>query len=351
MGEDRSPSRREVAAPRTSWVDVATSGLDRLPGPPWLAYLGLGLVLVVLQVSLLAAAGLPAGPFAVYFSLAGIYALALLHYLARAAGNAFDRFESALAQPHHGRAETWRAELTSLPPGPTAGVSIAAAALALGVLVATGPIDQQLLSAGLPSGSVAITFNAALYIFNWAATGAVLYRIVHQSRQISRIYGYARVDLFRQSPLHTFSWLGAQSVVALALMFYAPAFLLPEVGDPAIWLAVRLGIGVLLAIVFVWPLLGVHRILVAEQARLLARSQERSQEFYDELHERLGRGERGVADPTRNEIDTLEREQKALRAVSTWPWSAEAIPTVVGAIFLPLLLSILLSIFHQLYGP
>lgn len=328
---------------RASWVDVLIDLVDRLPVPAWVTWLALGTLLLAVEVGLAILGKAPVEPFAVYFAVAGVYAIGLVHYLERASGGAFDAFRGSIRPAERPRADGLRDELTSLPAVPAAVVAVGAIAVSLIVLLAGGPLEEQVRASGLVTTPAGIPFQVALYVFNYAVTGALLYRIWHQSRVVDGLYRIAEVDLLRPAPLHAFAWLGAQSVVGLAVMFYAPILLLPGVGGALLW-AIRIALGVVLAALFLWPLLGVHRLLMAERDRLLARSLARWRAFFDEFHARLEKGERGMNEVTKNELDVLEREQRTLRAMSTWPWAAEVIPTVLGAIILPLVLSLLVGL-------
>ncbi len=83
-----------------SWVDRLTAWVDRLPGPNWSYYLGLGLFLILVQVIVLWAEG--ASPISKHMTVYGFLALvisfflALFHYLDQRAGAALTALRSAL---------------------------------------------------------------------------------------------------------------------------------------------------------------------------------------------------------------------------------------------------------------
>ena len=77
--DDRANARtRDRARPYApSWVDGFTALIDRLPGPSWLLYAGLGLVLLLLQAGVLWIEGVqPSDTFmTVHGTLTGIAVL------------------------------------------------------------------------------------------------------------------------------------------------------------------------------------------------------------------------------------------------------------------------------------
>jgi hypothetical protein len=210
-------------------------------------------------------------------------------------------------------------------------------------------VDEQMRASSIPDSPISVAFNLVLYVLNYAATGAAVHRIAHQSRRIARVYELGQVDLFRPGPLHAFAWLSAASVIGMAVMFYAPVFLIPSVGGLAVWV-VRAIVGLVLAGLFLWPLWRVHQLLVHERSAALDRSLDQWRLFYDRFHSGLRAGNEQLPELERNVIDALEREARTLRALSTWPWPAEVIPTVLGAIVLPLVLSVLLALAQQWIG-
>jgi hypothetical protein len=338
--------------PRSSraWVGALGESLERLPIPVWASLALAGLVTTAVMLALAAQeSGTRPEAFTVYFSLAGYFALGLVHYLERASGWAFDRFRPALAGPRSEDGQALRHRITGTPPMPAAAASLAGIALGAIVVVASGPLAEQLGASGLPGTGAGLVLTLVLYVLNWATIGALAYRIVHQSRRVADLYRLAEVDIFRPAPLHALAWLGAFGVAGLAIVFYAPILLIPDVGGVTMWL-VRAGVGAILLCLFVWPLWGVHELLASEHEQRLARNAQQQRAFYDAFHGRLEAGERGVVDVTRNEIDLLEREQRALGAVSRWPWPANLISAVVGAVVLPLVVTLLISFVRQVVG-
>ncbi len=89
-------------------------------------------------------------------------------------------------------------------------------------------------------------------------------------------------------------------------------------------------------IIFVWPLLGIHRRLVQEKQRLLRESAQRLEVMIAELHSRVDTRELHSKDELHVIIGSLEREQNMLTKIPTWPWRPETLRGIVTALLLPL---------------
>jgi len=90
-------------------------------------------------------------------------------------------------------------------------------------------------------------------------------------------------------------------------------------------------------IIFIWPLLGIHRLLEDEKERLLAASAERLEAAIADLHGRMDGGTLAGIDDLIKGMEGLEIEHKALSRISTWPWSAETPRGLIAALLFPLI--------------
>jgi hypothetical protein len=88
---------------------------------------------------------------------------------------------------------------------------------------------------------------------------------------------------------------------------------------------------------FVWPLLGIHRLLVQEKGRLLDEAALRFQATLAELHRRVDSGQLEGMDDLHKAMASLEIELSALDRVPTWPWRPETMRLLITALALPLL--------------
>lgn len=84
-----------------SWVDRLTAAVDRLPGPAWLAYLGLAVLVSALQLAIQSSTGDYRPGSLQWFHVWAFgyfaYVLAMIHYLDRSAEAAIRTFRPVLA--------------------------------------------------------------------------------------------------------------------------------------------------------------------------------------------------------------------------------------------------------------
>jgi hypothetical protein len=152
-------------------------------------------------------------------------------------------------------------------------------------------------------------------------------------------------------PLYAFSSVTALTAVSLTLPTYFWLGVNPGLLTDLATLAMTLPIAVLALVAFVWPLLGIHRLLVEEKERLLGEIALRSETAMVELLQRIDEGElEGMSDLS-EAIASLETEQKALKAVSTWPWQPETVRSLITALLLPLGLWVAQYALQRLLGP
>jgi hypothetical protein len=344
-----SESKPQPYAP--SWVDRFSAGVDRLPGPSWLYYLGLGLVLLLVQAVVLWIEGaFPIGTFLlIHLFVAGAIAffLALFPYLDNAARTALKTLRPALKASEE-EYRRLRHQITTLPARPTLLASLAAVMIII--------LAQELT--GAPSGFEALAnspISAALFRFihmiEWWIIGAFMYHTVHQLRLINRIYTRrTRINLFRMRPLYAFSSVTALTAVSLTVSTYGWVAINPDLLYKPSGIGITLLILVLAVATFAWPLLGVHRLLVEEKERLLDEISLLLEAEIVELHQRLNGGKREGLDDLSNAIGSLEIEQNVLKGIPTWPWQPETVRLLVTALLLPLGLWIVQVILQRIWG-
>lgn len=104
-------------------------------------------------------------------------------------------------------------------------------------------------------------------------------------------------------------------------------------------------------VTFIWPQLGMHRLQVAEQERLLDEAYRRLERTINELHQQLDDGELARMEELNFAIASLEMEVNALKKIRTWPWEPETLQLLITALALPLGLWIIQLIFERILGP
>jgi hypothetical protein len=343
-----------------SWYDRLARRIDRLPGPSWLAYLLLGLagMLVLIGVQILAGTYHPGKYLVLHLFLGSqsAYLLGLMSLLDRSAAAALETFRPVLDLPRRSREspadkgsslEELRYRLTTLPPWPTLWASLAGVLLGVVVplLVFRPPgATTYSLTAAFAWGNISTSPGAmAVFLvqlaFNQAVAGAMIYHSVHQLQEISRIYlTFTRLNLYRLQPLYAFSVPAAITSGGLILYNYTWFAAGPEFLTQPISIVLGIFFAVTSAVIFAWPLLGIHRRLVAEKRRALAESARRFEAAVTELHQRVDKKALTKMDDLNKALISLEIERAALQRIPTWPWEAGTLRGVAATLVIPLVI-------------
>jgi hypothetical protein len=310
---------------RRSWVNVLVDGIDRLPGPTWLTYLvlvGLG-ALANGVFAFWGADTRPADvPIQAMLGAMPVLVLWAFHHLRDVAANAFDEFRPALEGSDPG-ASRLRYELTVVP-------------AAIGWIC--------LLVAALPPPTVAGGGEGPGFVFrlSWSMlTGALtlvfVFQIVRQLWTVGRVHARAtRVDLFRAPPLFAFSILTARTAIILAALVILAAAVSPSATP--IGLAVS---GTLLALavaVFVVPLRGMRRRIVAEKHRLQIEVGSRIETTIARIHEAVDRDDTEAAARMHDALAVLVIERDLIERLPTLPWRPSTAGAVLSVTVLPVVL-------------
>ena len=346
-----------AAAPRVdqarpyapSWVDALMRAMERIPGPTWLAYVGLlvaALATTNFEGWLVGVA--PGDLVQSFYAFFFVFPLAVVHYLSLGARDAWDRFRPATVLDDADAAEI-RYRLSVMP------------ARSVAVLLAMGAATNLAWMAADPVG-VAISGRPPLYVALRAITESVLfgmvfvliYQVVRQLRLVSRLHqSAATVDLLRPGPLHAMSRLTSRAAMGLIVLAVASGAPTPGMPEPS-WLAIVVGFSlpilvVALAVFFV-PLRGMNRRLVEEKARLLDGISERLQTASAALHrvvdqEAANERDADASRVAQTRIDALNKalasllqERDFVRHQSTWPWDPTTFRAVASVIALPIVL-------------
>jgi hypothetical protein len=331
-----------IARPyQPSWVDRVTDWVRGLPGPSWAFYLGLWLVLFSIETVVKWADGAyPVGTFFPYHVISaahGTYLLALIHYLDDVAGSALHEFRPAL-QVSDTEFGTLRYQLTAMPARATLIATGLGFVISSAVIVLSNtPASNALIKTYTSPLSTVLDYTFA--VVGWSLWAVLIYHGVRQLRWVSRLYASApHLDLFRPGPLYAFAGLSARSAIGLVALLYASFAAVPALLDtPAISLAM-VPFTLLAVLIFVAPLVGVHRILESQKRRL-----------QDELGGRLGAAnvklQRQMDDDKFSEVSGLKDGIEGLVAMKdelsklrTWPWQPGTIGGLGAALLLPVVL-------------
>jgi len=329
----------DLADPRPrfppSWINRLTGAIERLPGPPWIAYSAATALLVGLATwsdQFVDPTSLPE-PTA-YGAVTTLLPLALIHYLDGVARNCLQSFRPALSYSD-AEVERLSYELTTMPRGAALWVSLLGVGFAiLGLVVSP---EEMLGPPGMPDALSIGGFAGAL--FGYTTFALLFYHTIRQLRLVSRIHSRAaNVNLFQPQPLHAFSTLTLRTAVALVLLSYY--ILAVSSGGPIGPATVGLlGINLSLSVaLFTLPLYGMHIRLREEKNRLMSAVSGRIEGVLSMLH-------RSLEDPVAGQIDTLNKglaslmvERDLIVKSPTWPWTPGTVRAFASSALLPIAL-------------
>lgn len=353
--DEKANSRNEREAPpyAPSWVDRFTAWVARLPGPSWSYYLGLGLVLLLVQAIVLWVEGaFPVGrvdPVHAFLAAAVSFLLALIHFLDDRAGTVLARMRPALKTTEEEYANL-SYQLTTLPAVPALLAGLAALGCAFLLEIPGEPYHLEALDP-FPVSAILLRF---VFLICWWVFGTLLYHTVHQLQLINRIYTqHTRINLFRVQSLYALSNLTALTAGSLAVVPYAFLFAnqaIELLREAPIVLSFYLMVTFLAVVTFVWPQLGIHRLQIAEKERLLDEANKRFEAAILELHQLVDSGQlEGMAD-LNLAMAGLEIERSALARIPTWPWEPEVVRLLITALALPLGLWLIQFVLQRVLG-
>jgi hypothetical protein len=325
-----------------SWFNRLQEYLERLPGPVWLFYLLLALGLVIIHAAIKWCDGAyPVGtfhPFHVVVMVSGVWFLASIHYLNRAASRALDRFRPAFAANQQ-TIEEVEYRLTTLPATPTRWVTVAGILYGAIVVIAImrGVVfDPSVL---VFTSRLATQFESLIGLFVCTTFVLFLYHTSHQTCMVSTIYAHnTTIDLFNLTPIHAFSVLTAQTAISVMPLISAwvatePGALGDEISLATMTIAIALSL-----VAFLWPLLGIHGRLAAKKRQVLSETGQRIKRVLAEMHWRVDTELTAELQGTMQALTALQQEQALLEKIPTWPWQTSTVQTLVTAVLLPIAL-------------
>ncbi|MFQ5811658.1 MAG: hypothetical protein ACE5I2_00460 [Anaerolineae bacterium] len=355
MTKDATIHHSETVTPLypPSWVDRFTDWVKRLPGPSWLFYLGLWLALFLLINALKWLDGSqPLGtiePLLALGAALAIYFPAMMHYLNGAASTALRTFRPVLAVSE---AEYKRLhyQLTTLP--------ARGAWLASGIGITMTVLYMLFRPTAMPDYITSLpvaVLDLGFFICALTTLGALIYHTIHQLTTVSRIHAAAtHINLFQLDPLYAFSGLAARTVLGYILIVDTTFLFIREVmseeaNDPEV-IGVLTLIVLLAVVTFVLPLLGMHRRMVEEKARLEAEANHRLEAAIAELHRRVDDAEFNDMTELYRAIAGLEIERDVLARISTWPWQPGTLRIMISPVLLPVAVWLIQRLLERFAG-
>jgi len=327
-----------------SWLDRFFCWVDSLPISPWLLYALIGMALMAIELAINWFQGdEPVGTihfFHVVFVFSVSYGFAAIHYLDREAGKAIDRFRPALTVNAVEYREL-RYRFTTMHPRPVWLATAAGVFVFIAMLITT-PLDLRLRLFQFVNSDLSLLFNDLVSLVVWILCSVGTYHSFHQLRMVSYIYTkYTRINLFEQRPLYALSGLTARTSILWIIVAWAWYASVPGLTETFVsGFAVVLWV-VVAVIMFVWPLMGIHNLLLEAKDRVLFQNRQRLEALVGELHQRIDREDLAQMDNFNKALASIELEFGGLQRIPTWPWHPEAVRGVVAALIFPLVLWIM----------
>lgn len=327
-----------------SWVDVVIDAIDRLPGPAWLAYAILILLIVALTVAVRLLDGTTIQPLMIVFAALTFTPFALMHANNRAARRALAEFRPALGalESEYDDLERQLARTSAV-----TGLVGAVAGVAL-ITVGTLTVDGE-WGVG-PQNSVAtnvVTFGSEA-ILNAALVTFLLHQ-VGQVRAIARIHREStNIQLWNVTPHNAFARVTVLSAIAIAVLYATAAAASAASAATTENSLIAIGFVVLAlliaTLVFIGPLIGMRRRLVAEKQSQLGETDRASELVAARLRADADAGIVDRAGDLESMVSALGAERERLTRVSTWPWSADTLRTFLTSLGIPIVLWFLTSL-------
>jgi hypothetical protein len=335
---------------KPSWIDRFTDWVEQLPVRGWVFYVGLGLTMILFQVLFLWLDGGLAQaevllPVMIFNAFLIAFGLALIHLLDNQAVAALESMRPVLDMTGP-EFDDLRFRLSTLPSRPTLIVGLAMLAFLL--------LSEQLWV--VPVRFAALeqlpVFAVVFQIFDKSPTlvfGPFLYHTARQLRLVHAIHSdYIRINLFNLGPLQAFSRLTATTAVGLVVGVYGWLLINPDLlADPASLVSSAV-FTVLAAGVFVWPLYGAHRLMEMAKRKALHEIDLRFETVFAKFDQSLDEDDYSAVQKLNQTIASLEIRHRRIAAIPTWPWRPQTARFALGAIILPLILTILQFVAAQL---
>lgn len=328
---------------RASWIDRVHTLVDRLPGPVWLPYLVVWLLLASVETVVKWSVGAyPMGTFFPFHLVAmgtAVYGLGFLHLLDARAGRALDTLRPSLDLSDADVAEV-RRRLTTMP---ELGVVLAMLVGAAYGAAQLAPLVSPSL-AGFrygPSGPLLVGELFVMVFVLWGVVATFLYHAVRQVRIIDCLYQqHTQVDLFDARPLTSFSSYSALMAIGIVLMGYLWVAVYPrDAGAVAYSLQVMI-----VVLLFIISALAFFRPIWSGHKHLARLKRERLQACHGaldcvgrDLRTAIAARDYRTGDAFHHTVAAMTSDLARVEKVSTWPWKAESVSPVLTAVLLPLI--------------
>jgi hypothetical protein len=324
-----------------SWVDVVTDWIDRLPGPPWVAYAALVVIPVAATVILRLLDGLSVHPLTIVYAALTFTPFAATFAINRAARRALADFRPALGElePEYDELER----------------RLSSASVVTGIVGATvGTLAVDGTWGVSPENSLAT--NAVILATQYILNASLITLLLHQVgnlRTIMRIHRDAtNIQLWNVRPHNAFARVTVLAAAAIIVPYVTAAVLSALLSDNSensvIAIVITVVAVAIATLLFVGPLGGMRRRLVREKERQLSETDRVFEAVAASFRQEADAGDLGGAGTHESALAVLGAERDRLKRVSTWPWSAETLRAFVTSLAIPILLWLLTSLLGRL---
>lgn len=179
--------------------------------------------------------------------------------------------------------------------------------------------------------------------------GVFLFHTVRQLRLVSRInVQQVHINLFNLRPLESFSYLTAITATGMVAFVYGWLLINPDLLDDPLILLFAGIIAVLTALVFIWPLWGIHKLIEREKARAIHEIDLGFEEAFSKFNQYFHEDDYPSIDRLNGIIASLEVQHRRISAIPTWPWGLESARLAFSAIAGPLTIMVLNLLIQKL---
>lgn len=346
--EDSAIRNAHVPYP-PSWMDHFVVWINQLPGPAWLFY-----VLSVLGLSLVINAmfwidgSMPIGSLytaGTGFAVFVVYWLALYQFLTIVGARCLKDFRPLL-EADDNEVSRIAYELAILPSW------LGWLALPLGLAFAAASIlgDPAPYEDIVPRTAIPYLGDIIITGFMVATFFCVIIRSLRQLRLVRRLHARAtNINLLKLEPAHAFSALTARTGIGLILVVIFSFPLDPTPLDSALDIATTAATLLVAIVIFVVPIIGIRDQLESDKHRALDETSDLLRIASNRLHSRIqGENYQDIRD-TNNAIEALIRERELVKGISTWPWNPVTLRGFASALLLPIFLWLVTRLLEQLF--
>jgi hypothetical protein len=330
---------------RPSRIHQFYNWIDRLPGPYWLYYLGV-VVIVGLLNHLVARREhvVASGTINWYYALTAVFLgfhLFQIDFLLRVSRDTLVEFLPILDVSETER-DRIMFEFTHLPARPTAIAFVFGMATGLGLAVSILPTAVEMNSA-FPALEVPVKALSS-------AVGLItVYMVTRAFVLTKRVYELlSEINIFDLGSLYAMSRYSAWLLVLSVLQTYLVVALNPSLvslGYYSVSLTLLVLVMAALAFLIFWlPVRRVNRILTLEKRRLLKEVSFRIETTFNLLHARVDRQEFRCIVELRETLQSLVIGKEFIESLRTWPWERSTLTGLLSVFVLPLVVGLAIEI-------